>query len=41
MATDPFFKKMMIAVLLALIAALIAGFTIVELTMRYFAEPGR
>jgi hypothetical protein len=38
MAMDPELRKMMIAVLVALIAVLIVGFTIVELTMRHFAE---
>lgn len=38
MAMDPEFKKMMIALLIALIAVLIVGFTIVELTMRHFAQ---
>ena len=36
MAMDPEFKKMAIAVVIALIASLIVGFTIVELTIRHF-----
>jgi hypothetical protein len=35
---DPEYKRMMLWVLAALVAALVAGFTIVEFTIRHFAE---
>ena len=38
MPMDPEYKRMVIAVIIALVAVLIAGFTIVELTIRHFAE---
>ena len=35
---DPQYKKMMTAVLIALILSIIAALLIVEFTMRYFAQ---